>query len=99
MALISNKHAGVGLAVAGLALIPFSIHEAREHVEWVHDMLWIVGPMLIILGITMARHPGSGPIGDDNEPALTRRERWLWIIAGALGLVAGVGWQELLSRI
>jgi hypothetical protein len=99
MALISNKHAGIGLAVVGAALIPFSLHEARDHLDWVHDKLWIAGPMLIVLGITMARHPGSGPVGDDNEPSLTRRERVLWIIGGALGLVAGVGWQELLSRM
>ncbi|MEO8840767.1 MAG: hypothetical protein ABI591_30605 [Kofleriaceae bacterium] len=98
MALISNERAGVGLGIIGLVLIPFSWHEAAVGGEWIHSKLWIAGPMAAILGFAMATFPGSGPMGDDNTPSLTKRERRWWWLSGTIGLAAGVGYSVLLEH-
>lgn len=99
MALVSNKHAGLGLVAAGAAFVVLSLVEARADLASVHPKLWIAGPTFLVLGVTMARHPGAGPVGEDGAPALTPRERRLWIVAGVVGVLLGTGWLLLLAPL
>jgi hypothetical protein len=80
-----------------MALLPLAIYEARARLPVRHEKLWLAGPMFLVLGLAMARLPGSGPVGDDGSHGLTGREKTAWIAAGVIGIAFGLAWDLALE--